>query len=168
MSLKMIHELLREEYAVSRHVWWTDDESGDLVNDVTHTLRLIHKTAECLRRGDEDCWRELVVYCIERSMSYIVMFAIGEYLADCGELEPLPLIDLTPDNSRKSLECEVTLTEDVTRIFQLHAKTAKPEADRDIAFKGEHRWARYKPRLKDDHPVPEKVNTTSKSIHWLF
>jgi hypothetical protein len=117
---------------------------------------------------DEDCWREMVTYCIERSMSYIVMFAIGEYLADCAELEPLPLIDLTPDNSRKTIEGEVTLTEDVTRIFQLHAKTAKPEPDRELAFKGEHRWARYKPRLKDDHPAPEAVDTTSKSIHWLF
>ena len=167
-NLTMIHELLREEYAVSRHVWWTDTESGDLVNDVTYTLRLIRKTAECLRRGDEDCWRELVAYCIERSMSYIVMFAIGEYLADCAELEPLPLIDLTPDSSRKTIEGEVTLTEDVTRIFQLHAKTAKPEPDRELAFKGEHRWASCKPRLKDDHPTPKAVNTTNKSIHWLF
>lgn len=166
--LRLIYELLREEYAISRHIWWCDFDSGKLVNDVLYTLLLIRKTAEYLRRGDEDCWRELVAYCLERSMSYVVMFAIGEYIAEQVDLEPLPLIDLTPNKSRKSIECEVTLTEDVTRIFGLHAKTAKPEPDRDMAFKGDHHWTRYKSRLKDEHPTPEKVDTTHKSIHWLF
>ena len=40
-QLKIIHELLREEYAVSRHVWWVDEESGKLVNDVTYCLGLV-------------------------------------------------------------------------------------------------------------------------------
>ena len=34
-QLKIIHELLCEEYTVSRHIWWRDEESGKLVNDVT-------------------------------------------------------------------------------------------------------------------------------------
>ena len=37
-QLKIIHKLLREEYALSRHVWWHDEESGKLVNDVTYCL----------------------------------------------------------------------------------------------------------------------------------
>ena len=99
-KLQVIYQLLREEYAVSRHIWWTDDSTGKLVNDVTNTLWLIRKAAECVRRGEEDCWRELVEYAIKRSMSYLLIHAIGEYLMDCGELEPLPLIDLTPEKYR--------------------------------------------------------------------
>lgn len=167
-QLRIIHELLREEYAASRHIWWHDPESGKLVNDVSFSMALIIKTGYRLREGDYEAWCELAAYCLERSMSYVVMFAIGEYIAEQVDLEPLPLIDLTPDKSRKTHHAETPLSDEVIRMFQLHAKTAKPEPDRDMAFKGDHHWTRYKPRLKDDHPAPAKVDTTHKSIHWLF
>jgi hypothetical protein len=70
-DLHTIHQLLREEYAASKHIFWLDEKSGKVVNDVSHTLNLIVETAKCLRRGDEDCWKQLVAYCIERSMSYM-------------------------------------------------------------------------------------------------
>ncbi|MCL4880533.1 MAG: hypothetical protein KJ064_28065 [Anaerolineae bacterium] len=37
-KLRVIYQLLREEYAISRHLWWVDAESGKLVNDVTYCL----------------------------------------------------------------------------------------------------------------------------------
>lgn len=165
-SLKIIHELLREEYAVSRHIWWWDEDSGKLVNDVTYCLLLIRKAAECIRRGEEDCWRELAAYAIERSMSYLLMHAIGEYLLDCGELPPLPLIDLTPEKYRNWQGGEMPILDETERLY-IHAMTEQLEPDRLISFKSDHRWSHYKPRMRDDHPAPE-AQTTSKSVHWLF
>lgn len=166
-SLKIIHQLLREEYAISRHIWWLDAESGKLVNDVTYCLLLIRKAAECIRRGEEDCWRELVAYALERSMSYLLMHAIGEYLLDCGELDPLPLIDLTPEKYRNWQGGEMPILDETERLY-IHAMTEKLEPDRLMAFKSDHHWSPCKPRMRDDHPAPEAIGTTSKSIHWLF
>jgi hypothetical protein len=166
-NLKIIHELLREEYAVSRHIWWLDAESGKLVNDVTYCLLLIRKAAECIRRGEEDCWRELAAYALERSMSYLLMHAIGEYLLDCGELPPLPVIDLTPEKYRNWQGSEMPILDETERLY-IHAMTEQLEPDRLMAFKSDHHWSRYKPRMNDDHPAPEAIGTTSKSIHWLF
>jgi hypothetical protein len=166
-QLKMIHELLREEYAVSRHVRWFDEQSGKLVNDVTFTLSLIQKAAACIRRGEDDCWRELAAYAIERSMSHLLMHAIGEYLMDCGELDPLPLIDLAPEKYRNWQGGEVPMLDETERMY-IHAMSVKPDPDRQMAFKSDHHWSRYKPRMRDEHPAPEAIQTTSKSIHWLF
>lgn len=166
-ELRMIHQLLREEYAASKHIFWLDEKTGKYGNDVSYTLNLIVETAQCLRRGDEGCWGKLVAYCIERSMSYIVMFAIGEYLSDCAELEPLPLIDLSPEPYRNWRGGLLPLFDETDRIAS-KASNIKPEPDRDIAFKCEHHWSQYQPRMKDDHPASEAMNTTSKSIHWLF
>src|SRR5687768_14987125 len=94
-QLRLIYQLLREEYAQSRHIFWLDEESGKFVNDIMYTMHLIVKTARCLRCGNQDCWKELVAYCIERAMSAALMQAIGAYLSDCGQLHPLPAIDLT-------------------------------------------------------------------------
>jgi hypothetical protein len=137
------------------------------VNDVSFTLDLIVRTAQCLRRDDQNCWKELVAYCIDRSMSYILMFAIGQYLSDCAELEPLPLIDLSHQPSRNWRGGLFPLFDETDRVAS-KGVTAKPEPDREIAFKREHRWSQYQPRMKDDHPSPEAMGTTSKSIHWLF
>lgn len=165
-DLHTIHKLLREEYAASKHIFWLDDASGKVVNDVSYTLDLIVETAQCLRRGDEDCWKALVAYCIERSMSYILMFAIGEYLSDCAKLEPLPLIDLSPEKYRNWRGGLMPLF-DETDVAASKGATAKPEPDRDIAFKREHRWSDYQWRTRDEHPTPE-TQTVSKSVHWLF
>jgi hypothetical protein len=100
-------------------------------------------------------------------MSYILMFAIGEYLSDCAKLEPLPLIDLSPEKYRNWRGGLMPLF-DETDLVASKGATAKPEPDRDIAFKREHRWSQYQLRMKDDHPAPEAIGTTSKSIHWLF
>jgi hypothetical protein len=165
-QLKIIHELLCEEYVVSRHIWWHDEESGKLVNDVTYCLGLVRKAAECVRRGEEDCWRELAAYAIERSMSYVLMHAIGEYLMDYGELDPLPLIDLAPEKYRNWQGGEVPMLDATERMY-VHAMSVKPDSDRSIAYKSDHHWTRYKPRMRDEHPAPQ-TQTTSKSIHWLF
>jgi hypothetical protein len=165
-QLKMIHELLCEEYAVSRHIWWVDEESGKLVNDVTYCLGLIRKAAACIRRGEEDCWCELAAYAIERSMSYVLMHAIGEYLMDCGELDPLPLIDLAPEKHCNWQGGEVPMLDETERLY-IYAMSVKPDPDRQMAFKHDHRWSRYRLRMRDEHPAPE-TQTVSKSIHWLF
>ena len=165
-DLHTIHQLLREEYAASKHIFWLDEASGKVVNDVSQTLNLIVKTAQCLRRGDEDCWLEFVVYCIERSMSYILMFAIGEYLSDRADLEPLPLIDLSPDKSPNWRGGEVPLLDEGDPVF-IKSPTERPEPDREMAFKHDHRWSRYKLRMRDEHPAPD-TQAVSKSIHWLF
>ncbi len=99
-QLRLIYHLLREEYAVSRHIWWLDETSGQWVNDVTHTLYLIRQAAECIRQGKTDCWQTLAAYAIERSMSALLMYAIGEYLLGCGQLDPLPAIDLSLEKYR--------------------------------------------------------------------
>jgi hypothetical protein len=166
-DLHTIHQLLREEYAASKHIFWLDEASGKVVNDVSYTLGLIGKTAQCLRRGNEVCWKQLVAYCIERSMSYILMFAIGEYLSDCAKLEPLPLIDLSYEPVRNWRGGLLPLFDETDRVAS-KGVTAKPEPDREMAFKHEHRWSQYQLRMKDDHPAPERMGTTSKSIHWLF
>ncbi|MBI5930404.1 MAG: hypothetical protein HY862_13925 [Chloroflexi bacterium] len=165
-SLKIIYKLLREEYAVSRQIWWLDAESGKLVNDVTYCLLLIWKAAECIRRGEEDCWRELAAYALERSMSYLLMHAIGEYLLDCGELDPLPLIDLTPEKYLNWQDGESPLLDETEHLY-IHAPTEKPEPDRDMAFKSDHRWSQRKWRTRDEHPLPH-TQTVNKSQHWLF
>lgn len=165
-NLKIIYKLLREEYAVSRHIWWLDTESGKLLNDVTYCLLLIRKAAECIRRGEEECWRELAAYALERSMSYLLKYAIGEYLLDCGELDPLPLIDLSPEKYRNWQGGESHLLDETERLY-IHAFTEKPEPDREMAFKHDHHWSHYNPRLRDEHPAPE-VQATCKSVHWLF
>ena len=166
-SLKIIPKILREEYAVSRHIWWLEEESGKLVNDVTYCLLLIRKAAECIRRGEEDCWRELAAYAIERSMSYLLMHAIGEFLLNCGELPPLPLIDLTAEKYRNWQGGESPLLDETER-FYIHAMTEKPEPDREMAFKHDHHWSQYRLQMRDEHPAPEAMGTTSKSVHWLF
>ena len=165
-QLRIIHELLCEEYAVSRHVWWVDEESGKLVNDIIFTLSLIQKAAACIRRGEDDCWRELAAYAIERSMSYLLMHAIGEYLKDCGELDPLPLIDLAPETYRNWQGGELPILDETERLY-IHAMSVKPDPERQMAFKSDHHWSRYKPRMRAEHPAPQ-TQTTSKSIHWLF
>jgi hypothetical protein len=165
-SLQTIYELLREEYATSKHIFWLDEASGKIVNDVSFTLHLIVRTAQCLRRGDANCWKELVAYCIERSMSYILMFAIGQYLSDCAELDPLPVIDLSPDKSSNWRGGEVPLFDESDPVF-IKSPTERPEPDREMAFKHDHRWSRYKLRMRDEHPAPG-TQTVSKSIHWLF
>jgi hypothetical protein len=40
-QLQVIHQLLREEYAVSKHIFWLDEASDKVVNDISHTLNLI-------------------------------------------------------------------------------------------------------------------------------
>ena len=166
-QLRIIHELLREEYAVSRHVWWRDEESGKLVNDVTYCLGLVRKAAECIRRGEEDRWRELAAYAIQRAMSCPLMHAIGQYLMDCGDLDPLPLIDLAPEKYRNWQGGEVPMLDATERMY-IHAMSVKPDVERQMAFKSDHHWSRPKPRMRDEHPSPEAIRTTSKSIHWLF
>ncbi|MCL4880532.1 MAG: hypothetical protein KJ064_28060 [Anaerolineae bacterium] len=100
-------------------------------------------------------------------MSYLPMYAIGEYLLNCGDLEPLPLIDLTPEKYRNWRGGEVPLLDESDTVF-IKAPTEKPEPDRVMAFKHDHRWSQYKLRMHDEHPAPEVIRTTSKSIHWLF
>jgi hypothetical protein len=78
-------------------------------------------------------------------MSYILMFAIGQYLSDCAELNPLPVIDLTPEKSRNWQGGEVPLLDESDPVF-IKASTEKPEPDREMAFKHDHRWSRYKLR----------------------
>lgn len=162
----IIYELLCEEYAVSRHIFWFDEETGRFVNDVSYTASLIEKTAECLRDGRDDCWRELAAYAIERSMSYLLMHAIGEYLMDIAELEPLPVIDLSEPKYRNWRGGTWPLFDETERA-QIRICTEKPEPDRDIAFKREHRWSITEPRYRDEHPAPE-TETVAKGQHWLF
>ena len=139
-ELRMIHQLLREEYAASKHIFWLDESSGKYVNDVLYSLNLVVRAAQCLRRGDEDCWQELVAYCIERSMSYIVIFAIGEYLSEWVELDPLPLIDLSPEKYGNWRGGILPLFDETDRVAH-KSPTEKPEPDREMTFKGEHRWS---------------------------
>lgn len=167
-TLSDIHELLIEEYAASRHIWWQDEMFDKWVNDVVYALLLMQQTAECLQRGDENCWQVLVTYCLERAMSYRLIVAMGEYLSNCITLTPLPLIDLNSDTSAHVRASEFPLSGEVERIFHIHSSTAKPEPDRLIAFKHEQSWSRYSPRLRDEHPVPLAVGATHKSVHWLF
>jgi hypothetical protein len=49
----------------------------------------------------------------------------------------------------------------------ISAPTEKPEPDREMAFKHDHRWSRYKARTRDERPAP-KIQTVSKLVHWLF
>jgi hypothetical protein len=100
-------------------------------------------------------------------MSYVLVHAIGDYLLDCGELAPLPLIDLTPEKYRNWRGGEVPLLDESDPVF-IKAPTEKPESDRAMAFKHDHRWSRYKLRMRDEHPAPDAIQTTSKSVHWLF
>ena len=165
-QLDIIYELLCEEYAVSRHIFWFDEETGRFVNDVSYTLILIEKAAECLRDGKEDCWRELAAYAVERSMSYLLIHAIGEYLMDIAELEPLPLVDLSVPKYRNWRGGMVPLL-DETDHAEMHAPSVKPEPDREIHFRNEHRWSIVEPRYRDEHPSPE-TQPVSKSQHWIF
>jgi hypothetical protein len=164
--LHPIYQLLREEYALSRHIWWLDEDSGKLVNDVTYCLLLIRRAAECIRRGEEDCWRELVTYALERSMSYLLMYTIGEYLAEWADLPPLPTVDLTEKSYRNWRGTEVPLL-DETDHAPLHGCLGKPETDRVLNLKGQHQWSIQPMRLHDEHPLP-MTQTVSKSQHWLF
>ncbi|MBZ0305721.1 MAG: hypothetical protein K8I82_06605 [Anaerolineae bacterium] len=165
-QLKLIYQLLREEYSVSRHIFWLDEASGRFVNDITQTLYLIVNTAHCLREGDENCWRELVAHCIERSMSAVLMQAIGAYLQNCTELEPLPTINLTELKYRNRRSNNVPLLDETDHLLN-HSPTVKPEPDRKLHLKGEHQWSQYPIRLKDEHPIPQ-TQTVNKSQHWLF
>lgn len=165
--LRRIFQHLQDDYAVSRHTWWLDESSGRIVNDVTYTLRFVHQTAEGLRRGDEACWRELVVYCIDRSMSYHVMVAIGDYLGAVTALEPLPVIDLSPQPARNGRGDVLPLFDETDRVAS-QGRVVNPEPDRPITFKHEHQWSPYPPRLKDTHPTPDAMGTTHQSVHWLF
>lgn len=166
-DLSIIHELLIEEYAVSRHIWWHDANSGKLVNDVVYYLLLIQRTAECLQSGDEDCWRELVTYCLERSMSYLLIAAIGKYLSEHSKLNPLPMIDLSLPPVRNVQDNLLPLFDETERVIY-DGGVEQPEPDRRMAFRHDHQWSSYVWRTKDDHPTPEVMGTTSKSIHWLF
>jgi|GEM_PF-6614663 len=166
-KLGALHQLLKEEYAASQHIWWKDEVSKKLVNDVSYTLGLIVKTARCLRRGEDHCWAELVAYCLSRSMSCRVMVAIGEYLAGCGALAPLPLIDLSEQPYRNWRGRTVALF-DETANPMMNSRTERPEGDREMAFKREHNWSDYEWRMEDRHPKPKEKRTTNKSIHWLF
>jgi hypothetical protein len=165
-QLCTIHQLLREEYAVSRQIWWLDEDSGKLVNDVTYSLRLVVKAAECLRRGEEDCWRALVAYALDRSMSYLLMQAIGEYLAEWADLPPLPTVDFTEASYCNWRGTEIPLL-DETDYAPLHASLGKPETDRVLNLKGQHQWSLQPLRLHDEHPLP-MTQTVNKSQHWLF
>jgi hypothetical protein len=99
-------------------------------------------------------------------MSYVLMHAIGEYLKDCGDLDPLPLIDLAPEKYRNWQGGEVPMLDETERLY-IHAMSVKPDSEREMAFKHDHHWTRYKPRMRDEHPTPQ-TQTTSKSVHWLF
>ncbi|MBZ0310133.1 MAG: hypothetical protein K8I82_28995, partial [Anaerolineae bacterium] len=121
-QLNEIYQLLREEYAISRHIFWLDEVSGKFVNDITQTLHLIVNTARCLRDGDENCWRELVAHCIERSMSAALMQVIGAYLRDCAELTPLPAIDLVEPNYRNGRGSKVPLLDETDYLLN-HSPT---------------------------------------------
>ena len=165
-QIDLIRELLREEYVISRHIFWRDEESGEYVNDVSYTTRLIQKTAECPREGQHDCWRDLAAYAIERSMSYPLMFAIGEYIQECADLKPLPLIDMSKGCYR-NWRGGVRLLCDESDHAQVHAPTIKPEPEREIHFKRDHQWTLRQPRFRDSHPEPE-TETVGKSQHWLF
>lgn len=165
-QLHEIYQLLREEYSISRHIFWLDESSGRFVNDITQTLHLIVNTARCLREGDENYWHELVVHCIERSMSAVLMQAIGVYLNDCAVLRPLPMIDLAEPKYRNWRGVEGPLVDETDYLLR-HSPMGKPEPDRKLHFKGEHRWSQYRPRVRDEHPIPH-AQTISKSQHWLF
>ncbi|MBZ0310055.1 MAG: hypothetical protein K8I82_28600 [Anaerolineae bacterium] len=165
-QLKLIYPLLREEYAVSRHIFWLDEESGKLVNDIMYTMHLLVKTARCLRRGDQDCWKELVAYCIERAMSAALMQAIGAYLSNCGQLEALPAIDLTEPKHRNWRGTTVPLLDETDRLACI-APTEKPEPDRPLVLKSACQWSQQDLRLRDTNPHHARKNQT-KATHWLL
>lgn len=164
--LKLIHQLLREEYACSRHIFWLDEKSGKWVNDISFTLDLIVRTARCLRAGNQAYWQELVTYCIERSMSALLMQAVSTYLQEYAKLEPLPTITLFELESRNWRGGIIPLI-DVVDHLHLNGQTEKPEADRPLALKGEHQWSQYPMRLHAEHPQAS-TQTVNKSQHWLF
>lgn len=166
-NLRTLHRLLRQEYAASRHIWWFDDRTGQCVNDVTHTLRLIHRTADAIRRGDlSPAWYDLAAYALDRAMSPHLMQAIGSYLSARGWMPPIPLIDLTADEPPAIGEISLLPLEEETDRF-LSAPVERPEPDRDIALRRDHGWTRPRPRLRDTHPAPQ-TQTVSKSVHWFF
>lgn len=165
-QLRLLHQLLRSEYAASQHICWIDDASGKIVNDVTWTLHLIVAAAQGLQRGDETGWRTLVMYCVERAMSPHLIQAIGAYLEPYGQLPPLSLIDLSETPYRNWRGTAVPLL-DETDHTDLHAAAYRPEPDRVLHLKDPQAWSLYPPRLHDEHPCPQ-TQTVHKSQHWLF
>ena len=85
---------------------------------------------------------------------------------DIAELEPLPLIDLSKSKYRNWRGGTWPLFDETERA-QIKVYTEKPEPDRGIAFKREHRWSITEPRMRDEHPAPE-MQLVSKSQHWIF
>lgn len=163
-TLREIYHLLHEEYAQSRHIVWRDDQ-GHIVNDVTHTLRLLVKAAQGLHIGDETGWRKLVRSCILRSMSAHVLIAMDAYLQTCGEYPPLALISITEEHSRNWRGGKVSLL-DETDSAELHAPTPKPEPERQLILKKQTQWSRESPlSTRARHPKPSKAVASN---HWLF
>lgn len=165
-QLRLIYQLLCEEYAASRHIFWLDENASKWVNDVTYTLHLIVKAAQGLRRGEQDGWCELATYAIERSMSYLLIHATGEYLAKCADLSPLPVIDLTEGPYRNWRGTVVPLFDESDHPH-LHCPTYQPEPDRRVSLKCSQVWSYYPMRMRDEHPHPT-LQIVSKSVHWLF
>ncbi len=163
-TLREIYHLLRDEYAPSRHIVWRD-EQDHIVNDVTHTLRLLVAAAKGLRTGDETGWRKLVRYCILRSTSACVLLAMDVYLKTCGEYPPLPLICIVEERSTNWRGGKVPLL-DETDSAELHAPTPKPEPDRQLILKKQTQWSHEPPlSTRAHHPKPTRAVASN---HWLF
>lgn len=164
-NLRRIHDLLREEYPVSRYRFWLNEESQVVVSDVTFALRLIVQATQRLRHGEQVAWERLLRYCLDRAMSPVLLQAIDAYLRPCGDFPPLPLIDLTQPKPRNWRGTSVPLLDETDRL-SLTAPTEKPEPERALPLKGSHQWSHALVCLKDTPPQP--ASNPVRSHHWLY
>jgi len=155
-AARKLYDLVQKEYAVSKHIFWLDEATGDLVNDVSYTLRLIIAAARGMRVGDEEGWVRLVRYAVDRAMSGELKEAIGKYLGLFDRLPGLPLVIITQEGAWYDLLklkiVTVQLFEDTVFPRMTQAHTFKPEQDRIVALKHEHEWTNQEWRLSDKPP----------------
>lgn len=166
MNLRMLRHLLQQEYRLSRHLFWQDENTGRIVNDVTECLKLIVIAAKELRQGEQAAWERLIRYCLDRSMSACLLVAIDHYIRPCGEFPPVPLIQLEDEQPYRNWRGGIVSLLDETDHAHWTAQVGRPEADRHLILKGEHQWSLQQPRLRAENPHHTKKNQT-KATHWL-
>jgi len=164
-QLTAIYQLLKLEYAQSRHICWLED--GQLVNDVTHSLRLLVQAARGLRRQDHAAWRVLVEYAVSRAMSASLILAMDQYLRPCGDFPPLLPISFIEDAPRPNWRGGTVPLLDESDVLKVTGTTERPEPERQLILKSECQWSHSLPRLRDKNPHHAKKNQT-KATHWLL
>lgn len=164
-QLRVIYQLLKVEYAQSRHICWLED--GHVVNDVTYLLRLLVQAAQGLRRQDETGWHVLVEYAVSRAMSANLMMAMDQYLRACGDFPPLPIISFNEDAPKSNWRGGSVPLLDESDVLKVTGMTERPEPERQLVLKSECQWSHALPRLRDKNPHRGQMNQT-KATHWLL